>query len=222
MGASDEPEPRWSELLRAVQSSVPDESGPHSNRVGAVAEALYRAWASRHDRSADNTDKVATVVRQAAMLHDVGKRCVPAELLGRATGLTDHEFAIIRTHTIEGAAFFAEAVDPVEVMAYVVCLRHHERWDGGGYPGRSWDLRDSGLYPDVGLIGEEIPFFARVVALADVYDALLSKRAYKEPWPESDVLEHIRAQRGRHFDPLLVDVFFEAYEDIRRARESLI
>ena len=224
MASDSESEPRWKQLLRDVQASVPDESGPHASRVGVVAEAVYRCWVGKQEGAIEGNvkEETARIIRQAAMLHDVGKRKVPAELLAKSTELSAQEFAIIRTHTTAGAAYFDNPADAVEAMAQDVCLRHHERWDGKGYPGRHWEMRDGGLYPTLGLVGDDIPFAARVVALADVYDALLSARVYKEPWPESQVLEHIRSERGAHFDPDLVDVFLEHYDEIRSARETLI
>jgi response regulator RpfG family c-di-GMP phosphodiesterase len=100
-------------------------------------------------------------------------------------------------------------------MAAAIALNHHEHWDGSGYPGRVDDVASDDWRPGPGKRGEEIPLVARIVALADVYDALSSRRAYKEGWAEERVLEYIREQKGRHFDPELVDVFFSIYDVIR-------
>jgi response regulator RpfG family c-di-GMP phosphodiesterase len=99
-------------------------------------------------------------------------------------------------------------------------LNHHEKWDGSGYPGRLPDLFGEPLAHGEGKRGEEIPISARIVALADVYDALTSKRAYKPCWTEEEVLQTIRDQRGRHFDPEISDAFFAIYEVIRAIREK--
>jgi HD-GYP domain-containing protein (c-di-GMP phosphodiesterase class II) len=107
-----------------------------------------------------------------------------------------------------------------------VALSHHENWDGSGYPGRIGDLYDADKYiRDVeerpaGLKGEEIPLFARIVSVADVYDALCSKRVYKEAWDEKDVLKAIREDAGRKFDPELVDIFFSILPTLRNIREK--
>jgi response regulator RpfG family c-di-GMP phosphodiesterase len=103
-------------------------------------------------------------------------------------------------------------------MAADIALNHHEKWDGSGYPGKVGDIFSDDWLPGPGKQGNEIPLFARIVALSDVYDALTSQRIYKDSWPEEKVVRHIREQKGRHFDPELVEVFFSIYDVIRAIR----
>ena len=98
---------------------------------------------------------------------------------------------------------------------------HHERWDGAGYPGPieiDADLGEPSVPIHRGMAGEDIPLFARIVGLADVYDALSSRRAYKDPWPESKVLDEVRRESGRHFDPELVEILLDRIEEFRSVR----
>ena len=120
--------------------------------------------------------------------------------------------AIARRFSSEGA--LVAVADIRGDAAREVALLHHERWDGGGYPG----VEEDGIHR--GRRGEEIPLFARIVGLADVFDALSTHRCYKEAWPEADVLQLIQSESARHFDPELVDIFFVQLDSIRRVRDS--
>jgi HD-GYP domain-containing protein (c-di-GMP phosphodiesterase class II) len=134
----------------------------------------------------------------AATVHDIGKIRVPEAILSKPDRLTEEEFAEVKHHTRWGAEVLKRV--GLETAASIAC-RHHERWDGGGYPD--------------GLVGERIPFAARVVAIADVFDALTSARPYKDAWPEREAVETIRAERGTHFDPAVHDAFMACWEDER-------
>lgn len=129
----------------------------------------------------------------ASPLHDLGKIGVPQEILDKPASLTPEEMAVVRTHTVIGHRILDGSVWPVIQCAAQIALSHHETWDGRGYPH--------------GLRGEEIPLAARIVAVADVYDALVSQRAYKPAWKEGRVLEELRQGRGTKFDPAILDVF---------------
>lgn len=126
----------------------------------------------------------------AAPMHDVGKIGIPDAVLRKPGPLDAAEWEIMRSHPRIGAEIIGEHRSGILNMARVIALCHHEKWDGSGYP--------------AGLAGEAIPLEARIVALADVFDALTSRRPYKEPWPLDQVLNHIEAEAGRHFDPALV------------------
>ena len=139
-------------------------------------------------------------MRHASLLHDVGKIAVPDAILTKPGTLTDEEWVVMRRHPEAGAAILAGSSAPVMRMAEEIALTHHERWDGGGYPH--------------GLSGEAIPLVGRICAVCDVVDALLSPRPYKEPWPLQDALEELRSQRGRHFDPAVVDAFMTLVDDL--------
>jgi response regulator RpfG family c-di-GMP phosphodiesterase len=126
----------------------------------------------------------------------------------------------MKEHVIMGARLFKDSTSDWDDMAAEIALNHHEKWDGTGYPGKINDIFADGWNPGPGKKGNEIPLAARIVALADVYDALTSERIYKDSWPEEKVLQHIRKQRGKHFDPELVDTFFSIYDVIRAIKNK--
>jgi len=157
------------------------------------------------------------------MLHDVGKIGIPDAILKKPGRLDPDEYARMQMHTLIGARLFEHTHADFDELARTVALHHHERWDGGGYPGEL-DPDQALTAPDEpirqGLSGSDIPIEARIVGLADVYDALCSVRSYKEAWPEERVLEEIRKLSGTHFDPELVDIFFEELDRIRAVRDT--
>ncbi|QTN25715.1 HD domain-containing protein [Rhizobacter sp. AJA081-3] len=135
-------------------------------------------------------------IAEAAATHDVGKHFVPRDILDSPRSLTPMEMACVQQHTRYGAVLLDNApANPADSsnLASIVALLHHERWDGSGYP--------------YGLLGKEIPVCARIVALADVFDALRTRRPYKPAWSHDVTLTYILDQRGRHFDPGCVDAF---------------
>ena len=135
-------------------------------------------------------------------LHDIGKVAIPDAILLKPGRLTPDEYEIMKTHTTAGAASFAKVLAQCNVeifrMAHRICLLHHEKWDGTGYPSR--------------LSGDAIPLEARIMAVADIYDALLSKRVYKLPMSYEDTRKEIRGSSGTFFDPVMVDIFIENIE----------
>jgi HD-GYP domain-containing protein (c-di-GMP phosphodiesterase class II) len=133
----------------------------------------------------------------------------------------------MQTHAVLGGRLFAEAATPYDEAARDVAVHHHEKWDGTGYPGIMEGVSLGDLPPELAanppskpLRGEEIPLFARIVAVADVYDALTSQRSYKEPWSREQVSEFLRRESGKHFDPELVGIALElqGYFESVRAR----
>jgi HD-GYP domain-containing protein (c-di-GMP phosphodiesterase class II) len=138
-------------------------------------------------------------LRHGALLHDVGKIGVRDAVLRRRGPLDDEKWAEMRRHPVQGHELLAD-VEQLRVAASVV-RSHHERWDGGGYPD--------------GLTGEAIPKLARVFAVVDVYDALMSDRPYRHAWPEARVLAHLRRESGRQFDPVVVKAFLDLLADAR-------
>jgi putative two-component system response regulator len=138
------------------------------------------------------------LIRVAAPLHDVGKIGLPDSILGKAGRLTDDEVRLMRTHAAMGANILAGARTPVMEVARTVALTHHERWDGSGYPR--------------GLSGGSIPLAGRIVAVADVFDALTRARVYKRAWTPQEALDAIRRDAGIHFDPVVVAAFFALIE----------
>jgi HD-GYP domain-containing protein (c-di-GMP phosphodiesterase class II) len=134
------------------------------------------------------------VLIQSAYLHDVGKLVLPERILLKASTLDPAEWAVVRTHT-RWSVEIARAIPSVKPGTLETILHHHERWDGGGYPN--------------GLTGTEIPFEARLLAVCDVYDTLLSKRPYSRAWTAQATLEEIQIRSGKHFDPYIVELFLE-------------
>ena len=125
---------------------------------------------------------------------------------------------VMKRHTIYGARLFADCHSDLDELCRDIALRHHEQWAGGGYPGRMDDLSCDHA-PGLPIKGEDIPLAARITSLADVYDALVSPRSYKEPWPEEKVLDFIREKSGVQFDPGVVDAFFKVHEVLLAIRE---
>ena len=173
------------ERLAAAAEYRDDDTGLHTRRVGALAARVAAALG----RPADEVE----TLRQAAPLHDVGKIGVPDEILLKPGRLTPGEFAVMKTHAAIGGRILAGARFPVLRAAEAIALTHHERWDGTGYP--------------AGLAGEDIPLAGRVVAVADVYDALTHARPYKAAWSAEDAVGEIRRQSGTQFDPAVVAAF---------------
>lgn len=142
------------------------------------------------------SEDVADSYAQASLMHDLGKIGIPDAVLMKPGRLTDDEFAIIKDHPVIGAQILDG--DPNFELAHQVAMYHHERWDGSGYP--------------KGLAGEDIPMAARIVAIVDVFDALVSKRPYKKPWPVEDALREIASCSGSHFDPAVVEAFLRLHK----------
>lgn len=201
-------------MISMAELRDPKETGAHVNRVGAYSVEIFEQWARKKGISQEEIEIQKDVLRMAAMLHDVGKVAISDLILKKPARLNIDEFEIIKSHTYMGARLFRNIQSDFEEIAAQVALNHHERWDGTGYPGHIdlleekslSELKDNGKA--VGKKGDEIPLFARIVAVSDVYDALRSKRAYKEPWDEESILEEMHKLSGTHFDPEVVDAFF--------------
>jgi HD-GYP domain-containing protein (c-di-GMP phosphodiesterase class II) len=175
-----------SRLGRAVESRDAD-TGTHVDRMSALCQRLALAVGM--------PPAEAELLRHAAALHDVGKVGIPDRILRKPGRFDADERAVMETHTRIGADILAGSSSPLIQLAAVIARSHHERWDGTGYPD--------------GLRGEEIPVAARICTVCDVFDALLSVRPYKPAWRLDDALTELTAQRGRQFDPALVDAFVE-------------
>jgi HD-GYP domain-containing protein (c-di-GMP phosphodiesterase class II) len=202
-------------MIRMAEMRDPKETGAHVNRVGGYSVELYERWAKRRHLSQKEIDKHRDILRMAAMLHDVGKIAISDLILKKPGRLNEEEYKLMKQHTVLGAQLFSDRQSDFDEAAAQVALNHHERWDGVGYPGhvdvQSVKALRGSEEPDGRAIGkkaEEIPLYGRIVALADVYDALSSVRVYKEAWEESKVLDEIESESGRQFDPELVDIFF--------------
>jgi HD-GYP domain-containing protein (c-di-GMP phosphodiesterase class II) len=211
-------------MIRMAELRDPKETGPHVNRVAGYSIELYERWAYKHNLEQTQIDKDKDLFKLAAMLHDVGKVAISDLILKKPAKFTPEEYVVMQTHTVSGARLFDDPQSDFDTIAAEVSLTHHENWDGSGYPG--WIDPTSGevLRKDtegraVRRKGDEIPIWGRIVAIADVYDALMSRRVYKEAWDENAVLSELRALSGTKFDPELIDAFFEVYPRIREIRE---
>ena len=208
-------------VLRMVELAElrdPYETSQHAKRVGSYSVELYNAWALRHAVSDRRIRGTKEALRNAAILHDVGKVALSDAILKKPGGLGSEEKQQMKSHTIHGARLFRQTHSTWDRMAAEVALNHHERWDGTGYPGKIGDIYTHPIRYGPGKRGKEIPLSARIVALADVYDALVSKRAYKEEWREEKALGYIQAQAGKQFDPELVVLFLRIRDTIRAIR----
>jgi HD-GYP domain-containing protein (c-di-GMP phosphodiesterase class II) len=181
------------ERLAGAAEFRDDDTGRHTRRVGDVSARIAKALGFDDGR--------VELVRRAAPLHDVGKIGIPDGILLKPGKLTDRELAVMRTHTTIGARILTGGQSDIVTMAEHIARSHHERWNGTGYPD--------------GIQGERIPIEARIVAIADVFDALRSDRPYRKAWSLELVLDEIRRLRGSHFDPTIADVFLDrrCYEE---------
>ncbi len=184
----------------AVAAELRDDStGEHSYRVGRLASLLAKSLGC--------DDDMIFMIDIAARLHDIGKVGIPDGILLKPDKLNASEREVMKTHTTIGAQVLAQSQIPHMQMAEEIARCHHEWWDGNGYPS--------------GMAGEDIPLAARITALADVYDALTHKRAYKHAWTEDSALTEILALRGRQFDPKLTDAFLALITSLRREHPDM-
>ena len=166
-----------------------DNTGQHTERVAQMAALIARQTGL--------PDSQVALIRRAAPLHDVGKIGIPDAILLKLGKLTPSEFELVKSHTTIGARILSGSRFPILRLAEEIAFSHHERWDGNGY---------------VGMSKEAIPLAGRMVAVADVFDALTQKRPYKDAWPVNDAIAEIDRQRGHQFDPTLVDAFLRIVE----------
>ena len=141
----------------------------------------------------------------AAPMHDVGKVGIPDHILLKPGKLTDEEYTVMKAHPVIGHSILSGSTSPLLNMAAEIALNHHEKFDGTGYP--------------MGLKGDAIPIVGRIVAVADVFDALTSARPYKPAWAVERAVQFMREQRGLHFDPECVDAFFNQLPQIEMVRQ---
>lgn len=202
-------------VLRMVELSGlrdPFETGQHAKRVGAYSVELYDKWATIQGVDRNEIRVNREIIRTAAMLHDVGKIAISDTILRKGNNLNAQERKRMELHTIYGARLFKREDSPWDLMAREVTLNHHERWDGTGYPGHTDNIFGRKVRVGRPKRESEIPVSARIVSIADVYDALKSERAYKEPWPEARVMAFMERESAKRFDPELVRLFLDMPE----------
>ena len=191
-------------ILSHVVEFRNSESGLHVLHIRTLTDLLLHQLVQKTDRyQLDESD--ISLISTASALHDIGKIMIPEEILNKPGRLTEEEYAIIKTHTTEGARILKGLAigqdEPLVKVAHAICRWHHERWDGGGYPDR--------------LKGDEIPIAAQVVALADVYDALTSERCYKQAYSHEKAVDMILHGECGAFNPLLMECLEESSELLR-------
>ena len=215
-------------MIKMAEMRDPKETGMHVHRVANYSVEIYDRWAFNHNINRNKRERFRDALKIAAMLHDVGKIGIPDAVLKKQGKLTYEEYEVMKNHTILGSKLFASGNSFVDSMAREIALWHHENWDGTGYPGhvdvntgKIIKYNAAGTHAQ-GLIGTEIPLGARITALADVYDALCSKRVYKDSWDEDEALKEIRHLSGSKFDPEIVDAFFEILPQIKRIKNYYV
>ncbi|MFC2074442.1 HD domain-containing phosphohydrolase [Campylobacterota bacterium] len=176
-----------------------NETGQHVKRVALYSKLLAKACGL----SRQETENIYV----ASPMHDIGKMAIPDNILKKPGALTDEEMSVMKTHASVGYEMLKSSKRDILKMSAVIAEGHHEKYDGSGYP--------------KGLMGEEISIYARIVALADVFDALGSRRVYKEKWEMEKILAFIKEEKGKHFDPRLVDLFFENIDEIIEIHNNL-
>jgi response regulator RpfG family c-di-GMP phosphodiesterase len=186
-------------MLAGAAETRSRETAGHVRRVGVIAQQLAEMFVLEA--------KTAEMLRFAAPLHDIGKIGVPDAVLNKPGPHDDDERRIMQRHAELGAQMLAGSRHPLIQLAAEVALTHHENWDGSGYPR--------------GLAGRDIPISGRISMLADVYDALGSERCYKQPWSEPDIRAFLLAERGRKFDPQLIDVLIDNWERFAQVRVAI-
>lgn len=179
-------------VLTELVESVSDETGKHIRRVAEYSKLLVHYHKSLGEEDAE-------VLYFASPMHDIGKTAIPEHILHKNGALTPEEFEIMKTHTTKAHKYLKVSNRKMMKAADIIAYEHHEKWDGTGYPR--------------GLKGEEIHIYSRVVAIADVFDALTHKRVYKEAWSTKDAVEYIVENSGTHFDPYLVKLFEENVDE---------
>jgi putative two-component system response regulator len=168
-----------------------DVTGKHTRRVGERSARLAAALGL--------TSAEVDLIRKAAPLHDVGKIAIPDAILRKEGKLTAEEFDVMRQHTVVGARILAGGRSELMAVAETIARAHHERWDGKGYP--------------EGRAGREIPVHARIVSIADVFDAVTTPRQYRTPWTEARAVQEIEAGAGTQFDPEITGAFLQLMGD---------
>jgi response regulator RpfG family c-di-GMP phosphodiesterase len=186
-------------VLGEVVENRSHETGLHIKRVALISEFLARKYGLSEEHSA--------MIKTASPLHDVGKVGIPDAILHKNGRLSDAEFTIMKAHADMGFQLLNRMDKPLIKMAATIAHEHHEYYNGKGYP--------------AGLKGEHIAIEARIVGLVDVFDALGSRRIYKEPWPDQDIISYLNTNRTVQFDPELIDLFMENMDEIMTIRNQL-
>ena len=174
------------------------ETGNHVKRVAKYSKLLAKIYGI-NENEANN-------LLIASPMHDIGKVGIPDSILKKPGKLTKDEFEFMKDHSMIGYNILKDSNRDILKTAAIVAKEHHEKWDGTGYP--------------LGLKGEEIHIYGRITAIADVFDALGSDRCYKKAWKDEEIFKFFKKEKGKHFDPVLVDLFFDNLEQFLKIRDK--
>ena len=175
------------------------ETGSHVKRVAKISAYIGSLYGlNKHE---------CEMLKLVSPMHDIGKLAIPESILDKSGRLSDDEFDIVKQHTLHGYKLLSSSQGYLMNAAAIVALEHHEKWDGSGYP--------------YGKSGEEIHIYGRITAIADVIDALLSKRSYKEPWSEQQVVQFLMQQSGKHFQPELAHLAVDNFSQLIQLRNNV-
>ncbi|OWP50889.1 response regulator [Pseudomonas nitroreducens] len=197
--------------MASLAETRDNETGNHIRRTQHYVSVLAEQLREHPRFAAELDEETRHLLFKSAPLHDIGKVGIPDHILLKPGKLTPEEFELMKTHTTLGVEALEKAEErlgmdvPFLRLAKQIAAGHHEKWDGSGYP--------------CGLAGDAIPLSARLMAVADVYDALISKRVYKSPMTHASAVDFIQSQRGQHFDPDIVDAFVELKDEFHRIAE---
>ncbi|NPA66649.1 MAG: HD domain-containing protein [Epsilonproteobacteria bacterium] len=185
--------------MGAIGESRSKETGNHVKRVAKYSYLLGKYYGL--------SEEECEMLKQASPMHDIGKVAIPDAILNKPGSLTDEEREVMETHAELGYDILKSSSRPLFKTASIVANEHHEKYNGEGYPNQKK--------------GEDIHIYGRITALADVFDALGSARIYKEAWDDEKIFELLRKERGKHFDPKLIDIFFEHLDEFLKIRDEL-
>jgi putative nucleotidyltransferase with HDIG domain len=182
--------------MGAIGERRSKETGNHVKRVALYSEILALKYGLSKEE--------AELLKLASPMHDIGKVGISDEILNKPAKLTAEEFNIMKKHAKLGYKMLKSSDKEILKTAAIVAYQHHEKYNGTGYPKQ--------------LKGEDIHIYGRITAIADVFDALGSERIYKKAWSLEEIFELFKKERGEHFDPILIDIFFEHFDDFNKVR----
>jgi putative two-component system response regulator len=217
MTRSDTRQQREYDELMALKIEIEETQREVVFTMGSIAERRSKETGQHVKRVAEYTylfakysglpEKECDMLRQASPMHDIGKVAIPDAVLNKPGRFNEEERLIMDTHAQLGYDMLRSSNRPLMKMASIVAYEHHEKWNGNGYPNK--------------LAGEDIHIYGRITALADVFDALGSARVYKPAWDDEKIFKMFKEERAEHFDPKLIDIFFDNLDDFLHIRDTM-
>ncbi len=217
MSRSDKRQQKEYDELMALKVEIEDTQREVVYTMGAIGESRSKETGLHVKRVAEYTyllakhygmaEKECDMLMQASPMHDIGKVAIPDAVLNKPGRFNDEERAIMDTHAQLGYDMLQSSERPLIKMAAIVAYEHHEKWNGKGYPNKT--------------SGEDIHIYGRITALADVFDALGSERVYKPAWDDERIFKMFKEERGEHFDPQLIDIFFDNLDEFLHIRDTM-